>query len=712
MKLKIYYFLMIVFIPIMKLYAQNVISMPEDYQGFWEIQSEPKKTDGLEINKDYILFDFQIWYVHQMERSADTTVFVLYSNAGKKSQLRLWLKSPEEMLVDVSNGNGHWRMCNKKFSLPLTKVLMPDEYPPYIYKEWTSDENGTLFCRFYDTDKLYYEGKEWQILRLGNCKNIEYRVLAKSGNVYKAIYIQRPSPFSCVLVSEDSSSQLVRAMAVYKDIYRIFGNWINKDSKEWMAGFYEDFAIYKNEFWNYRNVVKKENTIFVSLAKKEEEIILRLKIRKDSLCELIRENDKQLCSRWDGELPRYTQKDTSSFKKCNYQSDTVVFNGYLRNSDTRPGDTFDVRVYDIITDEYIDYKAKIDSLKCFRLKFPVLGATYIVGLGVVEPGDRTCLYDDLRSHCSLFMGDNARLHQEMEDPRNIFMETKTTKVNGNLEYLLQVKSIFEKKMDKLNNHRLTYPFLSDKFNQYYKNKFFIELAYQVGQHAHQRHLGDTLPKEYVDYWEKLIYSLPQPYTLEDRITFVLNDFSYYQEMKNLQSISGNMVLDELVSFGKENKVNFTKPEKRMLKLYEYLKQPATDSIQYRKWKQEFLQGFLLLDGLLERDEVEEFSNRLIKQAYLESSIGKADSLEQHLKELLIARKFYRYLKGDRENSLEESLLIYFNEQVTTPEFRKPVLDWLGTDIDKRKVTSISLLNKEMLDMFIEGFERLKNFPDF
>jgi len=47
----------------------------------------------------------------------------------------------------------------------------------------------------------------------------------------------------------------------------LIGNWINEKTNEWEYGFFEEFAIYKNDFWQYESIKLKGNKTTLMLDK-------------------------------------------------------------------------------------------------------------------------------------------------------------------------------------------------------------------------------------------------------------------------------------------------------------------------------------------------------------------------------------------------------------------------------------------------------------
>jgi len=54
----------------------------------------------------------------------------------------------------------------------------------------------------------------------------------------------------------------------------LIGNWINEKTNEWEYGFFEEFAIYKNDFWKYESIKLKGNKTTLILKKDNQTVLL------------------------------------------------------------------------------------------------------------------------------------------------------------------------------------------------------------------------------------------------------------------------------------------------------------------------------------------------------------------------------------------------------------------------------------------------------
>ena len=64
---------------------------------------------------------------------------------------------------------------------------------------------------------------------------------------------------------------------------KFIGNWINTNTNHWEYGFFEEFAMYKSDFWDYKTVLTLKNgDVNLTLAKGKQTVQLLLKSGKDN----------------------------------------------------------------------------------------------------------------------------------------------------------------------------------------------------------------------------------------------------------------------------------------------------------------------------------------------------------------------------------------------------------------------------------------------
>ena len=112
----------------------------------------------------------------------------------------------------------------------------------------------------------------------------------------------------------------------------LYGNWISQDGKnEWIIGLYDSLAIYKNEYWNYKEFKKKGKRYLITLENETGTCRLDLMQQKNGLCLVSEQNKEILC----GKKPNNQLKPTPSNEDFTdfFRKDTAYIQGYLKGYD-------------------------------------------------------------------------------------------------------------------------------------------------------------------------------------------------------------------------------------------------------------------------------------------------------------------------------------------------------------------------------------------
>ena len=116
------------------------------------------------------------------------------------------------------------------------------------------------------------------------------------------------------------------------------GNYVDPNNGKWEYGFFEEFAIYNNDFWDYSSVTDSEITISKSTG---EQISLKIEQSDDPFLivngKKVMKFNAVLEPDPDNFCFKYQQfsgieKDTTMFKTCSYNIDTAVIRIYIRNT--------------------------------------------------------------------------------------------------------------------------------------------------------------------------------------------------------------------------------------------------------------------------------------------------------------------------------------------------------------------------------------------
>ena len=115
---------------------------------------------------------------------------------------------------------------------------------------------------------------------------------------------------------------------------RLFpSNWRNVQTGDWDISFYEDFAIYDCQFWQYKQKDGNGDAYSITLENGGKEIVVNVGKNKKGHRSITIDGKQgeyslitSIC------LPDYPTKDTSTeFKDSHYQTDTVTLVGWLKD---------------------------------------------------------------------------------------------------------------------------------------------------------------------------------------------------------------------------------------------------------------------------------------------------------------------------------------------------------------------------------------------
>lgn len=171
-------------------FAQSTASLtiPESLRGYWQFKTDNVSDwNGPLIGENFVENFYTVFYVEQMEQEADGSYFFhLRNQKGDTTEFRitpvfndtaiLWYKGWKEP-----------RNCIRKQVPDHTELLTPTTLPDILYRKWVKGLTGKVIYEFTRDGKMLYDGKTWDILSAGYFLNKEYRLLAKSGELYKLV---------------------------------------------------------------------------------------------------------------------------------------------------------------------------------------------------------------------------------------------------------------------------------------------------------------------------------------------------------------------------------------------------------------------------------------------------------------------------------------------------------------------------------------------
>lgn len=205
-----------------------------------------------------------------------------------------------------------------------------------------------------------------------------------------------------------------------RNIEIVKGNWLDtKDSIKWILSLQPEFAIYKNQFWEYENVSVTNSRINISLKNQEGAEVIQLRAHNKTSIWLKSRDRKGIELTSNKALkPDFHFYDTIGFGDLKLQDDTAVILGFIEEYDpTLYSGTGTVMVYHAFhgfKKEYSNTAFTIDTLGRFKVSIRAYNTqlAYLVIDGstltqmIISPGD------------TLIVGFNKLLKSVTEDKRN------------------------------------------------------------------------------------------------------------------------------------------------------------------------------------------------------------------------------------------------------------------------------------------------------
>ncbi len=705
-KIKLIILLTYVFLSIQLSQAKCQNKVPEKLHGFWHFEvNSPGDWDGSLIGADFVEFFYQLFSIETVEElGPDKYRLKLRHENGNTIEL---------MISDLKDKQAkfqfpEWdqpKICQQLDNPTDTEILPFDKLPGLLYKEWTSDGKGTVYCKFHDKNQLFYQGKEWEIMWAGYYLKKEYRMLIRNGNSYKMLYLNNHSNQSLRLVC-NLDAVVLSPLAPDKDIYKILGNYVEKSSNAWKLGFFENFAIVNGEFWNYKSIDPEKSNTNVLLEKGTKRAKISIRFKSGDQYEIAL-NDKRptTCFKCTKNIPAYQTPDTISFKDTHFQkSDTVTIKGYLRNNPfNKP---FSVALNDPIKFEECEFYGDVDSLGRFTIRFPLVNTTQIyldwgrmTKIDVAEPGETYFLFYDFSTGQHLIAGDNERIHNELSNydlygPLWLNSQENYEKrmKMAPMEYLEAEKTDLLSLNKSLSEFVAENPNISERFKYLANNFNRFEVARNLMQRRFylNRAEAERFPKGFMKYVSDTLYqNRPvKPVTLvRDYLSFMRDYIGYAGDSTGMKSISvsTNEAFQFMVKNGKlkltEKEIElikkFQEVDKISMKLYLNKADSAEQSETMKPYKeiiekQNELYNLDVVKKFLQ-DEWPAIASDLIDVKSVGADLAEIDSLisDPELRDIFEVNKFYWLLDWQRK-PLNSYVYQLFKERISNPGLAEPI----------------------------------------
>lgn len=212
----------------------------------------------------------------------------------------------------------------------------------------------------------------------------------------------------------------------YKQQASLFNSsWRNVETGEWAISLFNDYAVYNNKVWQYEKKSEKK----IVLSSGNDKIAISIGKEKEGKRVFAFDGKKLTLSAITAStITDYPTADETSFNTELKEGNAVV-SGWLRypKEMLQSSLTVEASLSNVATDDYTHHSTQADSLGRFELNVPLVGTQGfsllirngqnkpIDGVSVVlTPGEKYFMLKDYKSSQTLFMGDDARLQNELQ----------------------------------------------------------------------------------------------------------------------------------------------------------------------------------------------------------------------------------------------------------------------------------------------------------
>ena len=366
------------------------------------------------------------------------------------------------------------------------------------------------------------------------------------------------------LISEDANSpfrfQDIMSQEKRKEI--IFPSyWRNEETGNWDVAFLREGVVYDGKWWDYVTQPdfsgKIKNATFTIRNGNEERSITIGREKQGK--RIIRMGNKQtnysmITERY---LPDYPIEDTrTDFVDTGYQEDSVTLSGWLKDMPDKMKSqrTFDITIHDIFSYDRNEFYAPIDSLGRFTITIPLANSSEMTCdwrrsfiRTMIEPGKKYFLLYDFKEGHRFFMGDDARLQNELlKYPLGWNYVNIDTGDDADC-FLSTADSIIQAETAGLDQVRSEYPNLSSRFFLYQKGHTLWQQGREIGQarfYMPDHILTDRAHRYATD---SLWKNLPRPLTLFREVPQFIIDFVQNEERISQKKFDAGLHLHQIAA---------------------------------------------------------------------------------------------------------------------------------------------------------------------
>ena len=271
-------------------------------------------------------------------------------------------------------------------------------------------------------------------------------------------------------------------------------SWRNMETGDWIISLFNDHAIYNNKVWRYDSKSEKK----VVLVNGNEKIAITIgKEKEGKRLFNIGGNKQALSAITATSITDYPVVDSTSFSIELKEGDAIVC-GWLRYPKEILNEYMVVEAShsNVATDDYTHNSTQTDSLGRFELSVPLVGTQEVhlhiltgrnetvdvVGV-VLTPGEKYFMLKDYKSSKTLFMGEDARLQNELqaEHPSLLYAGFIDNPVSDDSVRVMAHKWIhnYELYIAQNKEYLTQHPNLSKRFRDFVNEYWRIDVCSQI-----------------------------------------------------------------------------------------------------------------------------------------------------------------------------------------------------------------------------------------
>ena len=281
----------------------------------------------------------------------------------------------------------------------------------------------------------------------------------------------------------------------YKKHASLFNSCLrNVETGEWVISLFNDYAVYNNKVWQYEKKSDKK----IVLSSGNDKIAVSIGKEKEGKRVFTIDGKKLMLSAiTTSTITDYPTADETSFNTELKEGNAVV-SGWLRypKEMLKSSLTVEASLGDVATDDDTHHSTQADSLGRFELDVPLVGTQGVSllirtrenetvdGVGVVlTPGEKYFMLKDYKSSQTLFMGDDARLQNELqtENPSMDYVGFIDNPVSDDSVRVMAQKWIqsYERCVAHTNDFLAQHPNMSKRFRDYISGSHRLDVCSQL-----------------------------------------------------------------------------------------------------------------------------------------------------------------------------------------------------------------------------------------